>query len=96
MPDFTDRLKPAYDGTQILEAERNGSPISVEEMSKHLLSRNDWLNRQARVLAVLEKEPLLSKKNLLNLSRPVSGSSLVTTPANKRRTDIIWGWHARS
>lgn len=71
MPDFSDNLKPAYDGTQILEAERNGSPISVEELSKHLLSRNDWLNRQARILAILEKEPLMSKKNLLNLSRPV-------------------------
>ncbi|KAF1809369.1 acyl-CoA oxidase [Eremomyces bilateralis CBS 781.70] len=70
MPDFTDNLKPAHDGTQILEAERNGSPLSVQELSKHLLSRNDFLNRQARILEIVEKEPLMSKKNLLNLARP--------------------------
>lgn len=71
MPDFTDKLKPAYDGAETLAAERSGSSISVDELSKHLLSRDDFLNRQARVVKVLEKEPLFSKKQQMNLSRPV-------------------------
>jgi len=70
MPDFTDNLKPFYDGSAIIQAERNKSSISVEELSRHLLSRDNFLERQARITHVLEKEPLFSKKQQLNLSRP--------------------------
>jgi acyl-CoA oxidase len=70
MPDFTDNLKPSYDGGAILKEERDRSSISVDELSKHLLSRDDFLERQKRVVSVLEQEPLFSKKQQLNLSRP--------------------------
>jgi acyl-CoA oxidase len=70
MPDFTDNLKPSYDGGAILNVERQKSQISVEELSKHLLSRDDFLERQNRIVPILEREPLFSKQQQLNLSRP--------------------------
>jgi acyl-CoA oxidase len=70
MSDFTDNLQPQYDGGAILVAERGKSHIDVAELSRHLLSRDDFLVRQARIVKVLENEPLFSKKNQLNLSRP--------------------------
>src|SRR2546423_10926158 len=70
MPDFTDHLKPAHDGGAIIAAERARSNINADELSKHLLSQSGFLERQERVVSVLEKEPLFSKKQQLNLSRP--------------------------
>ncbi|OCK85349.1 acyl-CoA oxidase [Lepidopterella palustris CBS 459.81] len=70
MSDFTDNLKPRHDGAATLTAERNGSLISSDELSKHLLSRDGFLPRQARIVEILEKEKLFSKNQQLNLSRP--------------------------
>ncbi|ORY05573.1 hypothetical protein BCR34DRAFT_519496 [Clohesyomyces aquaticus] len=70
MPDFTDALKPRYDGAATLQAERDGSPIDVDELAKHLLSRDGFLQRQDRVVRVLQKEKLFKKDQTLNLSRP--------------------------
>lgn len=70
MPDFTDHLKPAHDGTATLQAERDGSTINVTELASHLLGRDGFLERQEKVLKVLTKEPLFRKDQQLNLSRP--------------------------
>ena len=70
MTDFTDNLKPRYDGAATLEAERSASAVSVDELSKHVLSRDGFLERQQKVLAELRKEKLFSKEQQLNLSRP--------------------------
>ncbi len=71
MPDFTDNLKPASpDGTTILSRERSQSNVPEDELSKVLLSRNDFLGRQERILRVLEHDPLFNKSKQMNLSRP--------------------------
>lgn len=70
MADFTDDLKPAHDGTATLQAERDGSAITVSELAKHLLSRDCFLQRQEKVLRVLSSEKLFKKDQQLNLSRP--------------------------
>ncbi|KAF2833666.1 acyl-CoA oxidase [Ophiobolus disseminans] len=70
MADFTDHLKPAHDGTATLGMERDGSAINGTELAKHLLGRDDFLERQERVLKVLSQEKLFNKKQELNLSRP--------------------------
>lgn len=70
MKDFTDHLKPAYDGTATLQAERDGSRIDVPELAHHLLGRHGFLQRQEKVLRVLSKEKLFDKAQQLNLSRP--------------------------
>ena len=70
MTDFTDHLKPAHDGTATLQAERDGSTINVDEVARHLLSRDGFLQRQKKVLLVLSKEKLFKKDQQLNLSRP--------------------------
>ena len=70
MSDFTDNLKPAQDGTALLSKERQQSNVPVDELAKHLLSKDDFLGRQERVLRVLEKDPLFNKVKQFNLSRP--------------------------
>lgn len=71
MPDFTDKLRPSQpDGPTTLARERQQSKISVDELSRHLLSSDGFLERQARVLPILQREPLLSKEKQQNLSRP--------------------------
>lgn len=70
MPDFTDHLKPAHDGTARLRAERDGSSVNVSELARHLLDRDGFLERQERVLKVLRREKLFDKDQQLNLSRP--------------------------
>jgi acyl-CoA oxidase len=71
MPDFTDHLKPASPtGPDILAKERSQSSVPIDELANHLLSRNDFLNRQSRILPILEKDPLFNKSKQLNLSRP--------------------------
>lgn len=70
MADFTDHLKPAHDGTATLQTERDGSAIIVDELARHLLSRDDFLQRQEKVLKVLSNEKLFKKDQQPNLSRP--------------------------
>ncbi|KAK3719470.1 hypothetical protein LTR37_004328 [Vermiconidia calcicola] len=71
MRDFTDDLKPASPhGTTILTNERSQSDVPEDELAEHLLSRNDFLGRQKRILRVLEKDPLFEKVKQFNLSRP--------------------------
>lgn len=71
MPDFTDNLKPAEPlGPSILADERTGSDVPVHELAKHLLSRNNFLERQARILPILERDLLFKKIKQSNLSRP--------------------------
>ncbi|MCJ1304100.1 hypothetical protein MMC08_006912, partial [Hypocenomyce scalaris] len=71
MADFTDNLKPAEPrGSETLAKERAQSALPVQELAKHLLSRDGFLERQERVLEELQKERLFSKETQQNLSRP--------------------------
>lgn len=71
MPDFTDNLRPSYpDGPTTLALERASSKLCVEELSQHLLSHDGFLERQNKLLQLLQNEPLLSKGQQFNLSRP--------------------------
>ncbi|OQD89950.1 hypothetical protein PENANT_c002G11048 [Penicillium antarcticum] len=71
MPDFTDKLRPSQpDGPSTLAKEREQSNISTEELGKHLLSSDGFLERQARILPILQQEEILSKTKQQNLSRP--------------------------
>ncbi|KAJ5439609.1 uncharacterized protein N7458_010607 [Penicillium daleae] len=70
MPDFTDKLRPTQpDGPTTLARERGQSNLSVHELSKHLFSADGFLERQARILPIVQKEPLFSKEKQQNLSR---------------------------
>ncbi|KAJ5539722.1 hypothetical protein N7513_008054 [Penicillium frequentans] len=71
MPDFADKLRPSQpDGPTTLAREREQSSISTEELGKHLLSSDGFLERQARILPIVQREPLLAKDKQQNLSRP--------------------------
>jgi acyl-CoA oxidase len=70
MPDFTDNLRPSQpDGPTTLARERGKSDVSTTELGQHLLGSNDFLERQARILSIVQQEPLLSKTKQQNLSR---------------------------
>ncbi|KAJ5684034.1 Acyl-CoA oxidase [Penicillium maclennaniae] len=71
MPDFTDKLRPSQpDGPTTLAHEREQSHVSVNELAQYLLSSDGFLERQARILPILQGQPLFSKEKQQNLSRP--------------------------
>jgi acyl-CoA oxidase len=71
MPNFTDSLKPREpSGSSILAEERARSDISASELSQKLFAGGDYLERQARILPIIEAEALFDKKQQANLSRP--------------------------
>jgi len=71
MADFSGELKPASPGgPEILAQERSRSNINVDQLAQHLLFRDDFLARQKKVIAEMEKYPVYSKKTQLNLARP--------------------------
>jgi acyl-CoA oxidase len=71
MSDFTDKLQPAEpSGPSVVQKERDGSSINVDQLATHLLSRNDFLNRQKRILAIIKDIPYFCKRNQLNMARP--------------------------
>ncbi|KAK5711960.1 hypothetical protein LTR17_018168 [Elasticomyces elasticus] len=91
--DFTDFLKPATPtGPDILAKERSQSDVPIEELSKHLLSRNDFLTRQDRVLRVLINEPLFNKEKQQNLSRPERYHLGLARAKKLRRLSDQHGW----
>lgn len=71
MGDFSDDLKPAApDGATVLSKQRQESELPTQELAQHLFTRNNFLERQQRVLKVLESQPIFSKRKQQNLSRP--------------------------
>ncbi|OAA54642.1 Acyl-CoA oxidase [Cordyceps fumosorosea ARSEF 2679] len=68
---FPDNLKPKEpSGASLLARERLQSPVDVAALSRHIFADTGFLERQARVLAAMEREPLLSKSAQQQLSRP--------------------------
>lgn len=71
--DFTNHLQPAEPtGPNTLAKERANSSLPVAELARHLLDSDGsgFLERQERVLRIVEKEKLFSKDMQQNLSRP--------------------------
>lgn len=69
--DWSRELKPGQgaNGAEILQYERQRSSINVKALSEHLFGRT-YLDRVARITAILQKEKIFSKANQQNLSRP--------------------------
>jgi acyl-CoA oxidase len=93
MPDFTDHLKPASpSGPETLSHERAQSNLPIEELSQHILSRNDFLLRQKRILPILEQDPLFNKLKQSNLSRPERYQLGLARAKKLRRYAEQYGW----
>ncbi|KAF2429042.1 acyl-CoA oxidase [Tothia fuscella] len=93
MSDFSDELKPASpQGPEILAKERRKSHIIVEQLAQHLLHRGDHLKRQAKILPILERCPIFSKKNQLNLARPDRYHLSLARSKELRRMSLQHGW----
>lgn len=93
MPDFTDSLAPAEpQGPSILAQERAGSDVNVNRLANLLLSRNDFLQRQKRILSILEPIPIFCKKNQLNMARPDRYHLGLARAKMLRRLSVKHGW----
>lgn len=93
MTDFTGKLRPADpQGPSILNQERSGSKVNTDQLAKHLLSRNDFLNRQQKVLSTLEPLPLFCKKNQLNMARPDRYHLSLARSKMLRRLSLKHNW----
>ena len=91
--DFSDELKPADpQGPDILRQERTTSGLNTPQLAQHLLHRDNFLERQARVLSIIEKHPLFNKKNLLNLARPHRYHISLARAKELRRLSLQHGW----
>lgn len=67
---FPDNLKPKEpSGPSLLEKERRQSPVAVAALGAHIFAGTGFLERQARVLAAMEKEPLFDKAQQQQLAR---------------------------
>jgi len=92
-PEFASELKPiAPAGPAVLQNERQHSKVPVKELAGHLLGRNGFLERQDKILKILEKEPLLRKKKQLNLSRPERYYLGLARAKLQRRLSVKHGW----
>lgn len=93
MTDFTDNLRPAApDGPEVLAGERSRSDLNVDQLAQHLLFRNGFLNRQKRIVPILQSYPVFSKKNQLNLARPDRYHLGLARAKALRRLSIRHGW----
>lgn len=93
MSDFSSELKPADpQGPSILTKERAGSNVNIGQLAQHLLHRGDFLERQKKVLDVLEKRPYFNKKNQLNLARPDRYHLGLARAKELRRLALQHGW----
>lgn len=93
MPDFADNLQPASPGgPETLAKERGQSDVPVNELAQHLLSRNDFLKRQQKILPLLESDPLFNKVKQPNLSRPERYQLGLARAKKLRRLADQHGW----
>ena len=93
MGDFTGNLRPADpQGPDILTQERAGSNVNIDQLAKHLLSRNDFFNRQKKILSILEPIPIFCKKNQLNMARPDRYHLGLARAKTLRRLSLKHGW----
>ena len=95
MSDFSDKLQPAEpSGPSILVNERKKSNVNVDQLSKHLFSRSDFLERQKRILAIIEPLPYFQKRNQLNLARPDRYHLGLARAKTLKRLSMKHGWDA--
>ncbi|GIZ39361.1 hypothetical protein CKM354_000274800 [Cercospora kikuchii] len=95
MPDFADHLKPASPaGPDILAKERGQSDVEIDELANLLLSRNEFLSRQQKILPILQKDPLFKKVKQPNLSRPDRYQLGLARAKKLRRLADQHGWDA--
>ncbi|KAF9888477.1 hypothetical protein FE257_008584 [Aspergillus nanangensis] len=92
MRDFTDNLRPSQPGDQILAQERAQSNLPVDDLAQHLLGYNGFLERQARVLPIVQQQSLFDKSHQQNLSRPDAFKQGLARAKLLRRLAIKHGW----
>ncbi|KAH8811029.1 acyl-CoA dehydrogenase/oxidase C-terminal [Xylogone sp. PMI_703] len=92
--DFTSALKPAQpDGATTIALERAKSSLPVKELTNHLFTP-EFLERQAHIASILEKDPLFSKTTQANLSRPDRYHLGLARAKKLQRLAVTLSWNA--
>ncbi|KAL2783055.1 hypothetical protein BJX66DRAFT_345288 [Aspergillus keveii] len=95
MSDFSDELRPADpQGPDILAQERRRSNINVSQLAQHLFQRDQFLERQKKILKVIQNRSYFSKKNQLNLARPDRYHLSLARSKELRRLALQYNWDA--
>jgi acyl-CoA oxidase len=95
MSDFSDELRPADpQGQDVLAHERSRSNLSVNQLSQHLFHRDGFLERQKKILKIIENRPYFSKKNQLNIARPDRYHLGLARSKELRRLALQHNWNA--
>ncbi|KKZ61749.1 acyl-CoA oxidase [[Emmonsia] crescens] len=69
VPEWVKALKPTGpQGSELLQQERDNSNISVDKLAE-LLHTKEVLNRQEKILAVMEKDSVFDKSQILSMGR---------------------------
>jgi len=91
--DWSNDLKPAAsaDGAKTLAEERQKSQIGVDELSDHLFG-HAYLERQDRVLKIVQREKIFSKTNQANLSRPDRYALGLARGKRMRQLMDVYNW----
>ncbi|PGH12076.1 hypothetical protein AJ79_04475 [Helicocarpus griseus UAMH5409] len=70
VPEWVKALKPTGpQGSELLQKERDGSNVSVDKLAE-LLHTKEVLDRQQKILAIMEKESVFDKTQILSMGRP--------------------------
>ncbi|KAF5012777.1 hypothetical protein FDECE_1197 [Fusarium decemcellulare] len=90
--DWVDQLKPASpDGPSSLAAERAGSAVDIDALANHVLGA-EYLERQQRILTILQQEKIFSKEAVPNLSRPERYVLALARGKRMRQLQEKHGW----
>ncbi|EDN10338.1 predicted protein [Histoplasma mississippiense (nom. inval.)] len=69
VPDWVKALKPTSpQGSELLQQERDSSNVSVDKLAE-LIHTKDVLDRQQKILAIMEKEKVFDKSQILSMGR---------------------------
>lgn len=69
VPEWVKALKPTSpQGSELLQQERDSSNVSVDKLAE-LIHTKDVLDRQQKILAIMEKEKVFDKSQILSMGR---------------------------
>ncbi|PGH02210.1 acyl-CoA oxidase [Blastomyces parvus] len=69
VPEWVKALKPpGPQGSELLQAERDSSNVSVQKLSE-LVHTKEVLDRQEKILAIMEKDKVFDKSQILSMGR---------------------------
>jgi acyl-CoA oxidase len=91
-PSWVEGLKPSGpQGSELLQQERDKSNVSADKLSE-LLHTKEVLERQERILAILESEEVFNKSQNHSMGRPERLKRSLAKAKRLRQLTEKYGW----